>query len=97
MVAGRYAGAQQAEFATTDAVGRVSHRLVELSERFRATGEAGIEIALPLSRRSWRPGRAHRARPSARRCGCCARCGSSGPGAATLTVLALDALRQRTK
>ena len=51
MVAGRlrYADAQQAEFATTDVVGRVSHRLVELSERFGTTEGARIEIELPLS------------------------------------------------
>ena len=38
MVAGRlrYADAQQADFATHDVVGRVAHRLVELSERFGA-------------------------------------------------------------
>ena len=51
MIAGRlrYADAQQAEFATTDVVGRVCHRLVELSERFGTAGHAGIEIELPLS------------------------------------------------
>ena len=52
MVAGRlrYADAQQADFATHDVVGRVAHRLVELSERFGSTrGEGRIEIELPLS------------------------------------------------
>jgi CRP-like cAMP-binding protein len=51
MVAGRlrYADAQQADFATHDVVGRVAHRLVELSERFGATTEGRIEIELPLS------------------------------------------------
>ena len=52
MVAGRlrYADAQQADFATHDVVGRVAHRLVELSERFGAgRGRARIEIELPLS------------------------------------------------
>jgi len=51
MIAGRlrYADAQQAEFATTDVVGRVCHRLVELSVRFGTAGDAGIEIELPLS------------------------------------------------
>jgi CRP-like cAMP-binding protein len=46
----RYADAQQADFATHDVVGRVAHRLVELSERFGATRDEGrIEIELPLS------------------------------------------------
>jgi CRP-like cAMP-binding protein len=45
----RYADAQQADFATHDVVGRVAHRLVELSERFGATAEGRIEIELPLS------------------------------------------------
>ena len=52
MVAGRlrYADAQQADFAAHDVVGRVAHRLVELSERFGATRDEGrIEIELPLS------------------------------------------------
>jgi CRP/FNR family cyclic AMP-dependent transcriptional regulator len=51
MVAGRlrYADAQQADFATHDVVGRVAHRLVELSERFGTHDEGRIEIALPLS------------------------------------------------
>jgi CRP/FNR family cyclic AMP-dependent transcriptional regulator len=51
MVAGRlrYADAQQADFATHDVVGRVAHRLVELSDRFGTPGEGRIEIALPLS------------------------------------------------
>ena len=52
MVAGRlrYADAQQADFATHDVVGRVAHRLLELSERFGSTRDEGrIEIELPLS------------------------------------------------
>lgn len=51
MVAGRlrYADAQQADFATHDVVGRVAHRLVELSERFGAPAAGRIEIELPLS------------------------------------------------
>ncbi len=51
MVAGRlrYADAQLADFAANDVVGRVSHRLVELSERFGTPGDERIEIALPLS------------------------------------------------
>jgi CRP/FNR family transcriptional regulator, cyclic AMP receptor protein len=51
MVAGRlrYADAQQADFATNDVVGRVAHRLVELSERFGTADETRIEIELPLS------------------------------------------------
>ncbi len=52
MVVGRlrYADAQQADFASHDVVGRVAHRLVELSERFGATRDEGrIEIELPLS------------------------------------------------
>jgi len=51
MLAGRlrYADAQQADFATNDVVGRVAHRLVELAERFGATGEERIEVELPLS------------------------------------------------
>ena len=52
MVAGRlrYADAQQADFATHDVVGRVAHRLVELSERFGAPTAGRIEIELPLSK-----------------------------------------------
>ena len=51
MVAGRlrYADAQQADFATHDVVGRVAHRLVELSERFGTPAAGRIEIELPLS------------------------------------------------
>ena len=51
MVVGRlrYADAQQAQFATHDVVGRVAQRLVELGDRFGSPGDAGIEIALPLS------------------------------------------------
>ena len=45
----RYADAQQADFATHDVVGRVAHRLVELSERFGAPAAGRIEIELPLS------------------------------------------------
>ena len=45
MVAGRlrYADAQQADFATHDVVGRVAHRLVELSERFGSTRVEGAD------------------------------------------------------
>jgi len=45
----RYADAQQADFATLDVVGRVARRLVELCERFGASAEGRIEIALPFS------------------------------------------------
>jgi CRP/FNR family transcriptional regulator, cyclic AMP receptor protein len=45
----RYADAQQAQFATHDVVGRLAHRLMELSERFGTPGEDGIEITMPLS------------------------------------------------
>jgi CRP/FNR family transcriptional regulator, cyclic AMP receptor protein len=45
----RYADSQQAQFATHDVAGRVAQRLVELSDRFGATQDGRIEIALPLS------------------------------------------------
>jgi len=45
----RYADAQRAQFATLDVVGRLSQRLMELSERFGTEEERGIEIRLPLS------------------------------------------------
>jgi CRP/FNR family cyclic AMP-dependent transcriptional regulator len=45
----RYAGAQQAQFATHDVVGRLAQRLLELSERFGVQCEEGIEIELPVS------------------------------------------------
>jgi CRP/FNR family transcriptional regulator, cyclic AMP receptor protein len=45
----RYAGVQQAQFATHDVVGRLALRLLELCERFGIPGEGGIEIALPFS------------------------------------------------
>jgi CRP/FNR family transcriptional regulator, cyclic AMP receptor protein len=45
----RYAGTQQAELGTHDVVGRLAQRLLELSERFGVSAEAGIEIELPLS------------------------------------------------
>ena len=51
MVAGRllYADLQQAQFATHDVVGRVAHRLVDLTERFGVAGDDGIVIDVPLS------------------------------------------------
>src|SRR4051812_6281632 len=51
MVAERllYADLQQAQFATHDVVGRVAHRLVELTERFGVDGENGIVLDVPLS------------------------------------------------
>jgi CRP/FNR family cyclic AMP-dependent transcriptional regulator len=45
----RYSDAQQAQFATHDVVGRVAQRLLELGERFGATDDGRIEIALPVS------------------------------------------------
>jgi CRP-like cAMP-binding protein len=44
-----YADLQQAQFATHDVVGRVAHRLVELTERFGVDGENGIALEVPLS------------------------------------------------
>ena len=44
-----YADLQQAQFATHDVVGRVAHRLVELTERFGVDGEDGIVLDVPLS------------------------------------------------
>ena len=51
MVAERllYADLQQAQFATHDVVGRVAHRLVELTERFGVETEEGIVLDVPLS------------------------------------------------
>ena len=51
MVAERllYADLQQAQFATHDVVGRVAHRLVELTERFGVEQEEGILLDVPLS------------------------------------------------
>ena len=45
----RYADVQQAQFATHDVVGRLAHRLVELSERFGTPGDDGVELTLPFS------------------------------------------------
>ena len=44
-----YADLQQPQFATHDVVGRVAHRLVELTERFGVDGEDGIVLDVPLS------------------------------------------------
>jgi CRP/FNR family cyclic AMP-dependent transcriptional regulator len=44
-----YADLQQAQFATHDVVGRVAHRLVELTERFGVEQEEGIVLDVPLS------------------------------------------------
>jgi CRP-like cAMP-binding protein len=51
MVAGRLrdADAGQAQLGTSDVVGRVSQRVVELAERFGEREGGRIEIALPLS------------------------------------------------
>jgi CRP/FNR family transcriptional regulator, cyclic AMP receptor protein len=45
----RYAGAQQAQFATHDVTGRLAQRLLELAERFGMQRESGIEIELALT------------------------------------------------
>jgi len=45
----RYADIQLAQYATHDVVGRLAHRLVELSERFGTARDDGIEVALPFS------------------------------------------------
>ena len=45
----RYSDLQQAQFATHDVVGRLAHRLVELSERFGTQSGDGIEITMPFS------------------------------------------------
>ena len=44
-----YADLQQAQFATHDVVGRVAHRLVELTERFGVETEEGLVLDVPLS------------------------------------------------
>jgi CRP/FNR family transcriptional regulator, cyclic AMP receptor protein len=44
-----YADLQQAQFATHDVVGRVAHRLVELTDRFGVETEDGIVLDMPLS------------------------------------------------
>jgi CRP/FNR family cyclic AMP-dependent transcriptional regulator len=44
-----YADLQQAQYATHDVVGRVAHRLVELTERFGVEQEEGIVLDVPLS------------------------------------------------
>jgi CRP-like cAMP-binding protein len=44
-----YADLQQAQFATHDVVGRVAHRLVELTERFGAETEEGLVLDVPLT------------------------------------------------
>ena len=56
MVAERllYADLQQAQFATHDVVGRVAHRLVELTERFGVETEEGIVLDVPLSQEELR-------------------------------------------
>ncbi|PZS33965.1 MAG: Crp/Fnr family transcriptional regulator [Pseudonocardiales bacterium] len=45
----RDADRKRIEFGSSDALGRVAGRLVELAERFGATTQDGIRIALPLS------------------------------------------------
>jgi CRP-like cAMP-binding protein len=59
----RYTDIQQADFAKNDVVGRVVHRLLELSERFGTPGTRGPRSSCRCPRRSWRPGSAPRARP----------------------------------
>jgi CRP/FNR family transcriptional regulator, cyclic AMP receptor protein len=51
MVADRllYADDQQAQFATHDVVGRVAHRLLEMTERFGESGADGTVVDVPLS------------------------------------------------
>jgi CRP/FNR family transcriptional regulator, cyclic AMP receptor protein len=44
-----YADLQQAQFATHDVVGRVAHRLVELTDRFGVETGDGIVLDVPLS------------------------------------------------
>jgi CRP/FNR family transcriptional regulator, cyclic AMP receptor protein len=44
-----YADLQQAQYATHDVVGRVAHRLVELTERFGVEQEEGIVLDVPLT------------------------------------------------
>ena len=44
-----YADLQQAQFATHDVVGRVAHRLLELTERFGVETEEGVVLDVPLS------------------------------------------------
>lgn len=44
-----YADLQQAQFATHDVVGRVAHRLVELTDRFGVETGDGIVLNVPLS------------------------------------------------
>ncbi len=44
-----YADVQQAQFATHDVVGRVAHRLVELTDRFGVETEDGFVLDVPLS------------------------------------------------
>jgi CRP/FNR family transcriptional regulator, cyclic AMP receptor protein len=44
-----YADLQQAQFATHDVVGRVAHRLVELTDRFGVESAEGIVLDVPLS------------------------------------------------
>jgi CRP-like cAMP-binding protein len=39
----------RAEFSSSDTIGRLAARLVELSERYGTTSERGIVIGLPLS------------------------------------------------
>jgi CRP/FNR family transcriptional regulator, cyclic AMP receptor protein len=45
----RYADEQQAQFATHDVVGRVAHRLVEMTERFGVADARGVVVHVPLS------------------------------------------------
>jgi CRP/FNR family transcriptional regulator, cyclic AMP receptor protein len=44
-----YADLQQAQFATHDVVGRIAHRLVELTDRFGVETGDGIVLDVPLS------------------------------------------------
>jgi CRP/FNR family transcriptional regulator, cyclic AMP receptor protein len=51
MLAQRLRGAdqKQLEFASCDAVGRVSARLVELAEHYGQSKDSGVEITVPMS------------------------------------------------
>jgi CRP/FNR family transcriptional regulator, cyclic AMP receptor protein len=44
-----YAEVQEVQFATHDVVGRVAHRLAELTERYGVASAEGIVLDVPLS------------------------------------------------
>lgn len=93
----RYADAQQAQFATHDVVGRVARRLVELADRFGAPGERGVELALPLSQEELAAWTGSSREAVSKALALLRSLRIVETGRRRVTVLDLDALRQRAR